>query len=111
MGIEGTRELVEESYQMLENASSLSDNIEAINHAIDTAHQSGDMIDHMETFVPDADIDVSAIKSMMEDLSAGKFIPEWHKQLRQVGISIPRAAIRPYTVHAPENETLSLPQE
>jgi len=94
MGIEETREIVHNAYNRLEEAQSLNQHTTAINNAIDTTHQTGDMIDYMETYAPDEKIDTSSIKATLEELSSSSFVPEWHKQLSQVGISIPRAATR-----------------
>ena len=59
-----------------------------------TTHQTGDMIDHLENYsMEDEQPDAQSIKQMMDDLTAGKFIPEWDKQLKEIGVVIPKTTL------------------
>lgn len=97
MGIEGTRELAQEAYDRLENASNLQDTIVAINHAIDVNHQNGAMIEHMESYSGLDSVDTQSITNMMDEIASGSFVPEWNEELKQIGISVPKSTI-PQTV-------------
>jgi len=87
MGIEGTRESVEEAYNMLKKEGDISNEIMAINHALNVTHQSGDMIDYLEQHL--MGVDVNSIKSLLDDLSSNTYIPEWNKELKEIGVKIP----------------------
>jgi len=94
MGIEETRELAQEAYQRLENAATLQENIIAINHAIDIHHQNGQMIEHMEQYSGLEDVDTQSIINMMDEIESGAFVDEWNKELKHIGISVPKMAIQ-----------------
>jgi hypothetical protein len=93
MGIEGTRELAQEAYEMLQNASTRQETIIAINHAIDVNHQNGAMIEHMENYSGLDDVHPGRIKEMMDSIEGGGFVPEWNEELKQIGVSIPESAV------------------
>jgi hypothetical protein len=87
-GIEETRENVENAYKMLEEEGDINYQIVAINHALNTTHQTGEMIDYLEQNNPD--ISGTNIKGLLDELSSNKFLPQWNKQLKEVGVKIPR---------------------
>ena len=91
-GIEETRENLQEIYDMLESANSLEENIAAINVALNAVHQTGDMLQHLENY---SNIPSSEIKDILDNLSEGTNLPKWNKQLRQIGVKVPRKSYQP----------------
>ncbi len=90
MGIEGAREVVQEAFDMLsDEAPDIGQKIQAINHAIDTTHQTGDMIEYLEMSNPN--ISPSSVRAIFDDMSEGTDIPEWNQELKEIGVTIPKA--------------------
>lgn len=89
-GIDETRELVEEASDMLNDANTLEENSAAINHAVDVQHQTGDMLDHMETY-GGIDVDVQAVKNTMDAIANGEYVDDWNSELVDAGVDVPDA--------------------
>ncbi|MFA5758897.1 MAG: hypothetical protein WC942_06035 [Clostridia bacterium] len=85
-GIIETRKRVENAYKMLSNASNVNSNIVAINHALNTTHQTGDMVDYFE----DEENGISGyeIKKLLSALSSNQYLKEWNNDLRKIGLKM-----------------------
>jgi len=86
-GIEETREQISEVYDSLRSAKSFQEFDLAIKIAIQTSHQNGSMLDYLSS---DHGFDSREIESLFSSLTAGDYTPAWDKQLREIGVSIPR---------------------
>jgi len=82
-GIEGTRENVEEVYKKLQTQGDINQEIVNVQLALNTTHQTGDMIEYIES-----DTGSSNLADLFSDLSNGKYISEWNEQLKAIGIQI-----------------------
>ena len=88
-GIEETRNLVQNAYDKLSQNGDINYNIAAINHALNTTHQTGDMIEYIGQYAPE--VDAYNIEKMLDSLSSNEFLPKWNKELRSIGVVIPRS--------------------
>ena len=93
-GIDETRENVQEVYNMLVRAKTPEDSHMAILRAIQTSHQTGDMIEYLEEYGGEEDIYPDKIKDLMEDLTNGSMNSIWDKQLEEIGVVIPKSVRR-----------------
>ena len=82
-GIEETRRLVEEAYKNLKKASpkDIGNLIVATQTALTVSHQTGDMIEYVDQFTGESDLN-----ALMNSLSDGKNVEEWNQELRRVGV-------------------------
>jgi hypothetical protein len=98
-GIDETRKNVEASYKMMLEASSIKENITAINVAINTYHQSGSMMDKLTEYGAvseggdfeddlESELAYTEIMSLLSNLSKGKYTEEWNKELKDIGLNI-----------------------
>lgn len=84
MGIERTRELVEESYKDLENVSTVESKIAAIGQALNLYHQNGKMLDYLEE-----DTNSSNLESILNSLTQGKdFVSKANQELAEIGVQM-----------------------
>ena len=72
MGIDTTRELAEEAYNNLVNASTIQECKLAIEEAIQTCHQNGSMLEYMGQH-GDEDVDPKQIEGTLSGLTEGGF--------------------------------------
>jgi len=84
-GIDKTRSTIETINSRLEssNPENTQEFMASVNIALNAAHQTGAMTDYIEQ-----DTMAGNIEGVLEDLSAGTFVPEWDKQLREVGVQV-----------------------
>ena len=84
-GIDETRDTIEEISSRLENANAenTQEFMAAVNMALNAAHQTGAMTDYIEQ-----DTGAGNIEGVLSDLSSGTFVPEWDKELREVGVQV-----------------------
>jgi hypothetical protein len=110
-GIDDTRARVEKAYQTLLQIPNMNINqaLLNINIVINTAHQTGDMID----YIVDATGEYSRdIKNLMTQLSNQTDFRDWNKQLKGIGSQFPRKNKRflpPQPLQEPQ--TQPLPEE
>ena len=94
MGIDNTRENIEEIYKRLISDGDLSTQSANINIALNTAHQNGEMIDYLESYGSSGGygyIDSGNVKSVLDDLSSNKYVAEWNDQLEEIGVVVPES--------------------
>lgn len=91
-GIDETRDNVEKVYQMLRSTKTIDENIAAINAAINTAHQTGSMMDYIQDYGQVNDIgDISdTIQQQLQNLTNGDNNAVWENQMRGVGVQVPQ---------------------
>jgi hypothetical protein len=90
MGIEETRNEIEDIYQMLQK-NDLASLKETIARAINAAHQTGNMLEDY------SDLPAEDAEQILNDLTNGdKYIPIWNKELREIGVVVPPSAKREY---------------
>lgn len=95
MGIDTTRELAEEAYEGLNNASNIDEFHLALEIAIQTYHQNGSMLDYLESYGGEEyGSDPQEIEDIMKELTEGKGNAAWDKQLRSIGVKIPRKVVK-----------------
>lgn len=94
-GIDKTRRAVETIFNMLENAQTPGERIAAIFQALNAVHQTGPMIDKIEEHLGE---DATEIIETMDELSGGTSVPKWNKELRTVGVKVPRVKKQPVLV-------------
>lgn len=84
-GIEKTRKGVEQTYELLKSAnpSDMGDMSAKINVAINQAHQTGGMSDHI-----DQRTGSYGIAQKLNELTQGKYVEEWNNELREIGVVI-----------------------
>ena len=85
-GIDETREVVEEAYDRLQsiNGQDLSNDLVNLNIALNTAHQSGSMLDYMDIYT-----EHSLDKNTLDELSnLDDQIPAWDNDLREIGVQV-----------------------
>lgn len=98
-GIEETRSGVEATYEDMIKAKSLDDRIIAIHRGLTATHQSGDMLDHFdsykdqlnlayEDYYEDGENDQLSITEVFTALSEGEGKESWDAQLREIGVEI-----------------------
>lgn len=90
-GIEKTRKTIEQIYQELINAKDIKSNIIAINLAINAAHQTGNMIDYLETYgnVDHNYHEHGSLKELLDYLSNDNnldLIIDWEEQMEKIGV-------------------------
>lgn len=84
-GIDETRAQVEKVYNLLQENGNLGEQYAAINLAINTSHQTGAMLDYVADVANESS---SALKKLLEDLTAGDFTSEIDPILRESGVQI-----------------------
>ena len=89
MGIEQTRQMVQEAYDMLVKADPSNDTlgfVTALNHAINVEHQNGSMLEYLQENSQSS----SDLGGALFELSnaEGKTIEKWNNELREVGVQI-----------------------
>ena len=93
-GIDETRYKVEKAYKALQKASSIKENIVAINLAINTYHQNGSMMDYIEDYGgTEQDEDTNSklnilTEDLLTNLSEGIYNEEWDEDLKEVGLEV-----------------------
>ena len=65
----------------MSSAGTLKEKFVAINRALNAAHQTGQMLDYIETESPDM------TKELLDELS-NLDVDEWNKELRQMGFRV-----------------------
>lgn len=93
-GIDETRENVQDVYNLLVGSKTPEDNHMAILRAIQTSHQTGDMLDYLEEYGGEEDIYPDKIKDLMTELTNGSMNSIWDKQLKEIGVIIPKSVKR-----------------
>lgn len=83
-GIDETRATVEAAYQGLLSAEGLGNTFAAVNIAINTSHQTGSMLDHVEN----ATNTNGSLKRHLDSLTEGEFVEEVNTTLRQIGVQV-----------------------
>lgn len=89
MGIDDTRDMVEEAYKNLTSASSFEEFHLALEVAIQTCHQGGSMLDYLSEYGGEDDSNPQEIENIMTELTGGKSNAEWDKQLKAIGVKVP----------------------
>tara|TARA_Y100000310_G_C20683845_1_gene817704 strand:- start:854 stop:2668 length:1815 start_codon:yes stop_codon:yes gene_type:complete len=88
MGIDSTREIAEEAYSILEGANSVQELSSAVNLAINTVHQNGQMIEYIETYGGlELGADTSTVQGWLQELT-NRDVEDWNEELREVGVQI-----------------------
>lgn len=84
-GIEETRKNIEKIYKNLlqTNKKSFGQILVDINIAINTAHQTGDMIEYIEE-----ELQEENIRELFDGLSGGQNISKWNEELKEIGVEI-----------------------
>jgi len=87
MGIEETRENVENIYQKLSaiNPEDVGNSIAVISMTLNAVHQTGPMLDYIEQ---DTGESSTEIKHVLDEMTAGTHVAEWNTQLREIGVQI-----------------------
>jgi len=80
-GIDETRETIETIYKELRNAQTLPQKFVAINRALNAAHQTGQMLDYIESRSPEV------TKELLNELSDTD-VTEWNSELRMMGFKV-----------------------
>jgi 2'-5' RNA ligase len=84
LGIEGTRKLVEESYQELQNVGTVESKVAAIGQALNLYHQNGKMLDYLEN-----DTNSRNLELVLDSLTQGKgFVEQANKELAEIGVQM-----------------------
>tara|TARA_Y100000310_G_scaffold55023_1_gene50435 strand:+ start:17301 stop:18392 length:1092 start_codon:yes stop_codon:yes gene_type:complete len=91
-GIDDTRAIVEDIYKRLQtDTRDIGQELASVNIAINTTHQTGDMLDYLEDYSEAGEYsDPKEIKQVMTQLSEGRSVPRWNKELREVGVKFKR---------------------
>lgn len=86
-GIDKTRERVQKAYDMIGQLKSMpfSQALATINIIINTAHQTGGMVDYITQQTGDHE---QELLTLLEDLSNRSDFSKWDAQLREVGVKI-----------------------
>jgi len=89
--IVATRKNIEKVTEQLRYvpAMDLSRAIMTINVALNTIHQGGSMIGYLED-----DTGESGLQKLLDDLSSGKNVPKWNKQLKEVGYDLSQPVVK-----------------
>jgi len=88
MGIDSTRETAEETYNILEGANSVQELSSAVNLAINTVHQNGQMIEYIETYGGiELGADTETVQGWLSELT-DRDVEDWNEELREVGVQI-----------------------
>jgi len=89
MGIDSVRDDVEQIYEMLTGASTLNDEIVAINAALNAVHVNGLMIEYLED-----NVEESGLQGLFQELTEGRFINEWNEELHAAGVQLPESVMQ-----------------
>lgn len=89
MGIEQTRENIEDIYKKLQqiNPNDIKNALVTVNLAINTSHQTGDMLDYISEYSSGSGSS-REMKSFLDEMSSGSKAEEWNKELREIGVNI-----------------------
>jgi hypothetical protein len=90
-GIDQTRSNIERIYNMLIQSNDLNNSLVAIDFAINAVHQTGSMLDYVETYGDTMLLrDIDSIKELLSELSGynTKNVKQWNKELREVGVKV-----------------------
>ena len=88
-GIVETRANVEKVADELKSAKTIDETIAAVSLALNVAHQSGDMLDHLENYGDLEDPNEAyGIRDLLKELSEGKDVEKWNEELRAIGVQI-----------------------
>jgi hypothetical protein len=100
-GIDQTRQRIENAYNMLKSVESqpIGQALATINIVINSAHQTGDMLDYIADVTQDSK---GEIRHAMDLLSNATEFEEWDLDLREVGLqlppkTLPTAPLKPIT--------------
>jgi len=94
-GIDETRAMVEKAYQSLQNASNIDEFHLALEVAIQTCHQNGSILDYLEEYGREEyGGDPQQIEDIMTELTEGFGLAAWDKQLRAIGVKVPRRVVK-----------------
>ena len=84
-GVEETREKLQNIYDRLKQTdpNDIGKLIANINIAINAAHQTGSMIDHIESYFGEFEL-----SQELDNLTNGEYIEQWNKELKEIGVTI-----------------------
>lgn len=91
-GIDTTRERVETAYRTLKNSGpeDINKYSASLNIALNTAHQTGSMLDHVDNYLSQNEENEVDIKNLLDQLSdpPPNVIARWDKELKENGVEI-----------------------
>jgi hypothetical protein len=93
-GIDKTRKMVERVYKDLKiaNPRDMGNMVAQISIALNTVHQTGQMLDFVEEYTNEDtisdDSDTFRLKDLLDKLTDGKYNEKWNSELKEVGINI-----------------------
>lgn len=89
MGIDETRENIEEIYNALINSSDIAELDVAVWRAIEATHQGGKMIDDYLYEFSNVEVDPDELRNIMDNLTKGSYNATWDAELESIGVVIP----------------------
>lgn len=104
-GIDQTRQRIENAYNMLKSVESqpIGQALATINIVINSAHQTGDMLDYIADVTQDTK---GEIRRAMDLLSNATEFEEWDLDLQEVGLQLPP---KNAPMQAPQNQQKGIP--